>query len=233
MTSVRQLYALQELDLALDRLQSQQVEAEEELNSQESVESLELALTGESERLQEVELQQRTNRLEAETHRERSQTLETQLYDGTMTNPRDLETLEQEATKVRQLLEQEEATLLELSLQAEEAQSKCAELDRELVEARTRWDARQAELNQIIKELRDSRGGYESQRSKLTEGVDPATLQTYENLRISKRGLAVAKVERGLCQGCRMALPTHLQQRVRSGRQTVICSSCGRMLFLG
>ena len=44
--------------------------------------------------------------------------------------------------------------------------------------------------------------------------------------------LAVAKMERGLCQGCRMALPTQQQQRVRNGRQTVLCNTCGRILFL-
>jgi predicted nucleic acid-binding Zn-ribbon protein len=57
-------------------------------------------------------------------------------------------------------------------------------------------------------------------------------LQRYEALRRTKGGLAVAKVVRGLCQACRMSLPTQLQQRVRNGRQTVLCSSCGRMLLL-
>ena len=88
MTSVRQLYALQELDLVLDRLRSQQNQAKQELKSEVSVENLETALTGEAERLQEVALQQRDNQIETDGHRERSQTLETQLYDGSMTNPR-------------------------------------------------------------------------------------------------------------------------------------------------
>ena len=61
--------------------------------------------------------------------------------------------------------------------------------------------------------------------------VEPPLLQRYETLRQAKGGRAVAKVERDLCQGCRMSLPTQLRQRVRSGRQAVNCSSCGRMLF--
>ena len=232
MTSVRQLYALQELDLVLDRLRGQQKEAAVELKSEVSVETLETALSGETERLQEVELQQRDNKLEAETHRERSQTLETQLYDGSLTNARDLESLQQEAANVRQQLEQDEAAMLELSIQLEESQSKHAELDQELAETRRVWDSRQVELTQLIKDLREQLRGYENQREKLSEGVDQASLQRYETLRMSKKGLAVAKVERGLCQGCQMSLPTHLQQQVRSGRQHVLCSSCGRLLFL-
>jgi predicted nucleic acid-binding Zn-ribbon protein len=232
MTSVRQLYVLQELDLVLDRLRQQQNTAETELKSEVSVETLETALNGEAERLQEVALQQRDNQLAAEAHRERSQTLETQLYDGSMTNPRDLESLQQEAANVRQQLDQAEAALLELSIQAEETQSKHAELDRELAEMRQVWDSRQGELNQLIKHLSGELGDHETQRSKLTEGVDPASLQRYETLRMSKKGVAVVKVERGLCQGCQMSLPTHLQQQVRNGRQQVHCSSCGRLLFL-
>ncbi len=232
MTSVRQLYALQELDLVLDRLRSQQNEAEQELKSEASVETLETAISGEAERLQEVALQQRDNQLEAEAHRERSQTLESQLYDGSMTNARDLESLQQEAGNVRQLLEQAEAAMLELSIMAEESQSKYTELDQELAETRRVWDSRQAELNQLIKHLTGQLGEYESQRNKLSQGVDPASLQRYETLRTSKKGVAVVKVERGLCQGCQMSLPTHLQQQVRNGRKQVNCSSCGRLLFL-
>jgi len=226
------LYVLQELDLVLDRLRGQQNDAEEELRSEVSVETLEIALSGEAERLQEVALQQRDTQMESEARRERSQTLETQLYDGSMTNARDLENLQQEAANVRQQLEQDEAAMLELSIRAEESQSKFTELDQELTETRRVWDSRQIELNKLIKALNEELGEYESQRNILTKGVDPASLQRYETLRMSKRGLAVAKVERGLCQGCQMALPTHLQQRVRSGRQQVNCSSCGRLLFL-
>ena len=232
MTSVRQLYVLQELDLVLDRLRSQQSEAEKELSSEVSVETLETALSGEAERLQEVALQQRDNQMESETHRERSQTLETQLYDGSMTNPRDLESLQLETVNVRHQLEQDEAAMLELSIQAEESQSKYTELDQELAETRQIWDSRQVELNHLIKNLTQETKEHESQRKKLTKGFDPASLQRYETLRISKRGVAVVKVERGLCQGCQMSLPTHLQQQVRNGRQQVNCSSCGRLLFL-
>ena len=117
-------------------------------------------------------------------------------------------------------------------MKVEEAQTKKSNLESKLDEAKAAWEIRQTELQASLKELNAEKAGFEGQRSKLTEGLDPLTLQRYEALRKSKGGLAVAKVERGLCQGCRMSLPTHQQQRVRSGRQEVLCSSCGRLLFL-
>ncbi len=232
MTTTRQLYALQEVDLDLDRVYRALEEAEDELKIEISIENLESALQDEQERLQEVELRQRDNQMEMETRRERTEALETQLYDGSMINARDLEALQLEAANVRHLLEQDEALSLELSIQSEETRTRCAGLTQQLSETKARWDMQQVELNRRVDELRAEQGEFEKQRELLAARFDPATLQRYETLRKSKGGRAVAKVERDLCQGCRMSLPTQLRQRVKSGRQTVNCSSCGRMLFV-
>ena len=232
MTTVKQLYALQEVDLDLDRVYKALEEAEQELKIEISIENLETSLQEEQERLQEVELLQRDNQMEIESRRERSESLETQLYDGSTINARDLEAMQQEAANVRHLLEQDEAMSLELSIQVEESRSRCGTLDQQLSEVRARWEVQQVELNKRIRGLRSEQGEFEQQRELLAARFDPATLQRYETLRKSKGGRAVAKVERDLCQGCRMSLPTQLRQRVKSGRQAVNCSSCGRMLFV-
>ena len=232
MTTVRQMFALQELDIILDRVQDEHAKAEYELNNGDEVHTLESELERDAEWLQETKLQQKATKLEAETQKERSETLNSQLYGGEVTNPRDLESLEREASNVLRLVEQQEAALLEISGKIEEAQTKRNELESKLGEAKAAWKVRQSELQSALKELSTEKKGFEGQRSKLTKGLDPTSLEHYETLRKRKGGVAVVKVERGLCQGCRMSLPTHQQQRVRSGRQTVLCSSCGRMLFL-
>ena len=233
MTTVRQMFALQELDIILDRVQSDHDKAEYELNNGEITGDLESELQRDSDWLQKTELQQKATKLEAETQKERSETLNTQLYGGEVTNPRDLESLEREASNVLRLVGQQESALEDITTKIEEAQTKKTELQSKLDEAKAAWKVRQSELQSALKELNAKKEGFEGQRSKLTEGLDPSSLQQYEILRKSKGGLAVAKVERGLCQGCRMSLPTHQQQRVRVGQQVVLCSSCGRMLFPG
>ena len=232
MTTVKQLFALQEVDLDLDRVYRSLEEAEEELKTEVSIEKLEDSLRDEEERLVDVEMRQRDNQLEMESRRERTETLEGQLYNGSMVNARDLEALQQEVSNVRRQLEQDEALSLELSIQLEETGLRCAALRLQLSETKERWEAQRNELNRKVADLRSEQGKFESQREMLASRIDPATLQRYEVLRKSKGGRAVAKVERDLCQGCRMSLPTQLRQRVKSGRQSVNCSSCGRMLFV-
>ncbi len=232
MTTARQLFALQELDIILDRIQGDHAKAEHELNNGDNVGNLESELERDAEWLQESEVQRKATKLEADSQKERSESLNSQLYGGEITNPRDLESLEREATTVRLLAEQHEKALADITGKIEEAQNRKTELKSQLDEARTAWGIRQSKLQAAIKALEEERTGFEGRRAKLTEGLDPTSLQHYESLRKTKGGLAVAKVERGLCQGCRMSLPTHQQQRVRNGRQTVLCSSCGRMLIL-
>ena len=232
MTTVRQMFALQELDIVLDRVQDEHDRVENELNNGDTVKNLETELERDAELLQETELQQKATKLEADSQKERSESLNSQLYGGEVTNPRDLESLEREASNVLVIVEQQESALAEITVKVEEAQTKKSKLESKLDEAKADWEIRRTELQASLKELNAEKAGFEGRRSKMTDSLDPSTLERYEALRKSKGGLAVAKVERGLCQGCRMSLPTHQQQRVRSGRQEVLCSSCGRLLFL-
>ena len=232
MTNARQLYALQELDLALDQIDSQKTGAEAELDSGIAVAQIESALQAETERLREVQGTLRIQQLEAENHRERSAQLDTQLYGGALTNPRDLKSLEQEASHARDLVLEWDAQLLELSVNEEGLQARCQALEKELAEIRAAWELRSAELKENLGRLNADRESIGGKRSNLAATLESSALERYDSLRRAKGGLAVAKVERGLCQGCRMALPTQQQQRVRNGRQTVLCSTCGRILFL-
>ena len=233
MTTTRQLYFLQELDLTLDRLLEEKAKAEQELSSGLSIDRLETAFSDENERLPEVQSQHRLQQLELETLRERSTHLEAQLYSGEITNPRDLESLGQEVDHVKELLEQQDSELSALAVQAEESRNRRDSLEKELSDRRAAWQIREAELQDQLNRSNLEMDTASTQRKTIVDTLDASAIQHYEGLRRAKGGLAVAKVERGLCQACRMSLPTQQQQRVRIGRQTVLCSSCGRILILG
>jgi uncharacterized protein len=233
MTTIKQLYSLQELDLALDAVQGQKAQAEQGLSAGLALEQIEQALQEAKGKLQEVQQSHRMQQLEADSLRERSTQLEQQLYGGAITNPRELESLRLEAANVSQQLDRRDLGLLELSVQAEDLHKKIASLEKELADQQEAWQSRQTQLNAQLENLNAEEESLAAQRAKLAATVDQRELQKYESLRKGKGGRAVAKVERGLCQACRMSLPTQQLQRVRSGRQTVLCSSCGRMLFLG
>ena len=233
MTTALQLFSLQEIDLALDEIDLQKNKAEQELETGVTSERLVLALEAEKESLEKVRSLHREEQLDSETQRERSAELDRLLYGGEVANPRDLESLEREATNARNLSQNRETRLLELSLQAEEHRNKCQLFEKQLADLHSRWESRSSQLAETISGLSTERKSLAAQRKNLASTFEPIAVQKYEVLRKAKSGTAVAKVFRGLCQGCQMSLPTQQQQQVRGGHQAVLCSSCGRMLCNG
>ncbi|MCH7714160.1 MAG: hypothetical protein IIC99_11115 [Chloroflexi bacterium] len=233
MTTSRQLFSLQEFDLALDRIDIEKAEAETELGSGGGAVAVETALESEKQTLEEVRALHREQTTDAESQRQRSTDLDRQLYDGEVTDPQVLESLQQEANNVRNILQDRDTKLMELSLKAEESRNRCAELEARIAEINTAWETRSAQLNKIVKELAPQREEVRAKRGVLAKTLESVVVEKYEILRKAKKGTAVAKVERGLCQACRMSLPTQQHQKVKSGRETVHCSSCGRILCQG
>ncbi len=231
MSTLKDLFSLQELDLELASIDSQMAQTERELGTGVRLEKLEQDLHNEGVKLEEFRTRMRVQRVEADIQRERAAELESHLYDGQITNPRDLESLEVEVASVKRMLDEQDSELLEISIEIDDSQKKHAEMEQQFVETKAKWEAKEAELTQLMTRLKAERERLAGRREELAATVDPASLRQYENLRRSKGGVAVAKVERGLCQGCRMALPTMHLQQVRTGRQTVLCSTCGRILL--
>ena len=233
MTSIRQLSSLQELDLVLDKIQIAKSGAEKELNARVTLVHMESELDSEKGKLVETQNSHQIFRQESETLRERVPMLEEKIYAGDINTSRELESIEQEAGHARKQLDDMEMRMLELSVSADSSRAKISELETELEIRKVAWESRHAELSNLVTRLSSEEAEVLAQRTELAATVDQIELQKYDLLRKKKGGTAVAKVERGLCQGCRMSLPTQHLQKVRTGRQTVLCNSCGRMLWIG
>ena len=233
MTSVKLLFSLQEFDLELDGLDVQISGVELELNARALVGEVESSLGVQVELLGEIQEAHKTQQIEAEDLRGRATLLEAQLYSGEITNPRDLASLELETGNVKAQIDQKELSLVELAVRADDLRRAVGDLEEQLETSRSEWELRRSELTSQAESLSAEKDALNNRRNEFAASIDQSEMGHYEHLRQSKGGTAVAKVERGLCQACRLSLPTQHLQRVKSGKQTVLCSSCGRMLFLG
>ena len=231
MFSIKRLYALQELDWGLSASEVSLAEVRARLEDDSE-------LVAARTRLDHLvaDLDKRTPlRRELESslaqQEERLQASEKRLYGGGVTNAREHSAAEEEKKLLQEQRSATEDKMLEMMVEIEELQVSRdaaterlsrleAERETEYTDLLERQDALVAKLD----ELRLA-------RSELTPDVPAATLSVYESLLRTRKGHAVAKVERGLCQGCRLALPTMEQQRARSYQGVVQCSSCQRILY--
>ena len=231
MWGVKQLYGLQEIDLELveaearrESLRNRLADRSELQKSAERLERLEKRKADLSTRSRAFE------RLvaEVETTLER---LNDRLYGGGVTNPQQLAAAQEEHAFTAARKKEAEDQLLEVMIDLEELEPVLAEAQ----ETATRLHDERPGLERAWrKEERDTSARIEAlrtDRAALLPTMPGNLLPLYESLRKGKGGRAIAIVERGTCQGCRLSLTTQETQRARGGQQIVQCSSCGRILY--
>ena len=232
MTTAAELFAFQETDLAIDSTVAKLTDVEAHLGETEELVSARELLEQSRERVKEVQVRQKELDLDAEEVRQKAAEIEGKLYGGTLENPKELEDFQADLTSLKRQLSKREDALLEVMLEMEEAQEALKEAEEALGRVEESWQAEQASLEDTRATLKDELPELEGKRSRQLEGIDRAALSLYEALRERRQGAAVALVERGLCQGCRISLPMSVLQKARAGVGLVQCVSCERILLV-
>jgi hypothetical protein len=155
---------------------------------------------------------------------------EKKLYGGKIFNSKELSSLQQETDDFKKRRSGFEDKSLELMDQLEILRKTIAGSKEELDKMEIQWKEQQKQLVVELMQLKAAQVVQESNRKQLTALFDAETIDTYQELR-KRKGTAVAKVEQGICQGCRITLPNTDLQRAKGGG-VVRCSSCGRIIFL-
>lgn len=232
MTAAADLFALQEIDLSLGRATRRLAEIEDALGETEELVQARQAVEENRRAVNELRSRQRDLELSVEEVRAKASQIETKLYGGSVRNPKELEDLQADLTSLQTQTRRREDELLGLLLEVDEAEGRLRETEASLADIETRWQEQQAGLLAEQSRLQPEAESLRAARDARFAGMDRAALALYELLRERRGGVAVARVERGMCQGCRITLPTSLLQRARTGAGLVQCVSCERILLV-
>ena len=157
---------------------------------------------------------------------------EKRLYSGSVRNPRELQSLEDDLKQLRRAQGTAEDRQLEMMDQLEEAEETLSSAETYLRKIQAAWSRLVGNLEEERSRLLAELSTAKTQREPVASVIDARLLAHYDRLRVSRAGLAVVLVERGACQGCRLVLPTGEISRVRSSTEPVQCNSCGRILYV-
>ena len=230
MTIAKSLLSLQDTDQALALRRRDYRAVEKELKSEGGLP--ELRDSCEKTRLRELEAKVETARLESDlaTLKEQVSELETRLYGGSITNVRELTAIETEHSAVRRSLAQVEESIAPAEVAAEHARQQFEDLTKELAEKEKYWNTRLTELRQEKVKVGNEFNKMLELRNAEASEIPDEDLARYTRLFRSNRGVAVVKVERGVCQGCAVRLPVGELTRLRNSDGPIPCS-CGRALL--
>jgi len=229
-TIAKSLLSLQDTDQALALRRRDYRAVEKELKSEGGLP--ELRDNCEKTRLRELEAKVETARLESDlaTLKEQVSELEARLYGGSITNVRELTAIETEHSAVRRSLAQVEESIAPAEVAAEHARQQFEDLTKELAEKEKHWTTRLIELRQEKVKMGNEFNKMLELRNAEASEIPDEDLARYTRLFRSNRGVAVVKVERGVCQGCAVRLPVGELTRLRNSDGPIPCS-CGRALL--
>lgn len=225
------LYRLQQVDRQMDRAHAQLESIRKTLENDAELKSalarLEKAQADNHRALNEM----KNAEAEVDAQKIKIEQTDSSLYGGNVKNPKELQDLQKEIVSLKKHLTTLEERQLESMFKAESAET-------ELRDAKIALEVIQARLgnehNKLIEEqssLTKQLGSLAEEREAILAPIETILLQTYEDLRRQKRGLAVTEVEDGACASCGTTINAAFQQNARSQKQLAYCPSCGRILF--
>ena len=232
MSRIADLFTLQEIDSALDQRRSTLAYVESQLGETEALISAREAVANGRSELKSLEKRQREIEVQVADREAKIAPLEKKLYDGSVRNPKELEGLNNDVMALKRHQRDLEDQVLAVMAEVEAAQDTLKAAQKELAAIEEGWREAQGGLLREQEELRREIERLEAQRSQQVALVNNGDLELYAVLRGTRQGRAVAKVEQGMCQGCRITLPMSALQKVRSGQGLVQCTSCERILYV-
>ncbi len=225
------LFQLQQLDIELDRLVFEQQAVTTSLQGNTSLRRMRKELGYLQQQLQAGQQSQEESEWTLDDLASRLQHKEERLYNGTVTNPKELQSLQHEVQQLRAQYNRQEERVLEALDTTEALKEALQQKQNDLKKAEDLW---QSEYNDLImrqSQLDARKQDFVQKRQQLVAHLTEDLLTRYDAMRRSKQGRAVSKVEQNSCQWCRVILTPSELQHVRISEQLQTCTNCGRILY--
>lgn len=228
MTVINQLYDLLELDQEIEKSRESIKEIDNVLEDKALLFESQQSLNKATSILRRQEAQRTDLELTIESTTTKGNTIEKKMYSGTVTNPRELEDMQRELQMVRSKESELEDNLLKVLQSLEKTQPAVTKLMAHIDNIRTKRENQESRLVNKRATLKKSLTKLVEQKGNLSSLITPQYLTLYQSIRVPN---PLVKIEKGMCQGCRIALPTRVIKTARISVNPTQCPSCTRILY--
>lgn len=233
MSQMFQLYRLQQIDSQLDEAQERVLDIDRLLGDDTALNLAKTnAISAESILKDAISAQRRAEQNVGTQVIKIEQTGAT-LYSGKVRNPKELQDLENETAALKRYLEVLEERQLEAMFAEEDARKINQERSIELALVTAKSAREHKDLEEEKASLQRDISRLENERKATTNSIPDGDLTIYEQLRVQRRGIAVALVKDNFCAACGTTLSAALLYEARSPNKLTRCDTCGRFLYAG
>ncbi|GAW90934.1 zinc ribbon domain-containing protein [Calderihabitans maritimus] len=195
------------------------------------MEKIRADLTERREALRRLSRELRQRELDAKEVGEKIKRLEQKLYEGNITNSRELKSLEENLRWVKQEQEEIEEEIINMALQEEQLEEELRKAEQEFQQLEQTYSAALEEYHRWKQELEEEMRRIEVSHHQIIFQIDKDLLKLYKKMRPKYGERVVARVENQTCTGCRVQIPTSLLQALRRQTDLIRCENCGRLLL--
>lgn len=230
MSGIRELYELQETDLLIDAKRKRLTQIDKLLLGSPELVASKTELSKREAQLRNKAKKQKDADEEATANQARISLQERRMY-GEGASAKGLQSMTADVAHLKERQSSLDSVVLQ-AMDVTEGDRRRAAEQRVVVEAEeSKWGAQRNKLAQEKASVEAEAAPLLARRKQQAALLDQPHLRMYEQIRAAKANVAVAKVERGQCTGCRMTIPTMLLQKAKAAKEFVRCSSCERLLL--
>lgn len=225
------LYRIQRVDLKLHAHRKRAKAIDAELASDEAIQHAQQAKQAVEKQLRPAEARATDLNLELQSIATQRTQFSAQLYGGAISNPKELQDIQQKIDELARRQGELETELLETMMTVDNFKAQVDAAAAHLAEVEA---ARASELGTLLEErqqIRTEIRQLKAQREKLVAETDAEALVLYDEMWRVKQGRPVAVMEGDRCKHCGVSQTEVAAQRVRRGQEIVFCTNCGRILI--
>ena len=230
MSQARALHRVQVIELEVIKLTRRIKAINVELEDQTELEQVREDFLGAEERLTECRKLVNEVELQIQAVTDKRQATEERLYDGSVTNTKELQDMQMEVESLTRRFTQLDEQLSKHADERDAAKTAHDEIKALLEETTTKHQARLDELQKEKAELKQKADGLLAERRAALKQVEEPALKLYNGMRATKSNRPVAVLRDNACTICGIEQNRTVIVAINHGEQLVNCNSCGRIL---
>ena len=157
---------------------------------------------------------------------------EQRMFAGTVSNPKELSSLQAEVESLKRKKGGLEDQLLEVMEQRENSSATLARITSERDQASAEAQELTGTVGTLVADIDAQLAQHSSQRDQVAADVPPDLLALYEKIKDQKHGVGAAALAQGTCQGCHTKLPQKEIERMKAEGGLQRCDNCRRILVI-
>ncbi len=230
-----ELLNLQDLDTRLDQLAHkretlpERAEIEELSSQKQRGERAQETIFG---NLREKQAAQKALEDESATSSDKRESIEAKLYDGSVTNAKELEAFQTESAMLAERVSELDDRVLELMEEVEPIEKQLEDTRAALATIEDKLSAKSDALAEAESELDQEIAEVSAERAGIAESIGDELLSRYESLRKGLGGVGAARLDGNRCTGCHLEIPSADLEAIRNAEADAIvtCPECERIL---